>query len=193
MANDNTPKGLVPVRSVNGQPYTGGGNIYSIAAGQGTLLGLGDLVKLAGTGQTINDQSYADVTRAATGDVFVGAVVAVIPATRDSTVYREASTLRLLVVCDDPNMLFEIQEGGGGTAMAINDIGLNGNIVVANADTTTGWSGTLLDNSTPPNTTNTFDLKIVGFVNKPNNAVGAYAKWLVRINRHLYANQVAGT
>jgi hypothetical protein len=193
MANDNTPKGLVPVRSVNGQPYTGGGNIYSVAAGDGTLLGLGDLVKLAGTGQTINDNAYADVVRAATGDVFVGVVVSVIPVTRDSTVYREASTQRLLEVCDDPNMLFEVQEGGGGTAMAINDLGLNANIVVANANTTTGWSGTLLDNSTPPATTNTFDLKVVGFVNKANNAVGASAKWLVRINRHLYANQVAGT
>lgn len=193
MANNNTPKGLVPVRTVNGQPYTGGGNIYSVAAGDPTLLGLGDLVKLAGTGQTINDQSYADVVRAATGDVFVGVVVAVLPVTRDSLPYREASTQRLLVVSDDPNMLYEVQEGGGGTALSINDLGLNANIVVANASTTTGWSGTLLDNSTPPATTNTFDLKIVGFVNRPDNAVGAFAKWVVRINRHLYANQVAGT
>lgn len=192
MANDNTPKGLVPVRTVNGQPYTGGGNIYSVAAGDGTLLGLGDLVKLAGTGQTINDQAYPDVVRAATGDVFVGAVVSVLPVTRDSLPYREASTQRLVVVCDDPNMLFEVQEGGAGTVLTINDLGLNANIVVAGASTTTGWSGTLLDNATQQ-TTNTLDLKIVGFVNRVNNAVGASAKWLVRINRHLYANQVAGT
>ena len=191
MANPSTPNGLVPVRTLTG-PYMGNTNAYSVVAGDGTLIGIGDLVKIAGTAQTVNGVTMQDVVRAATGDVFVGVVTSVVPDTRDSTVYRAASTLRVLNVCDDPNVLFEIQEGGGGTALAINDIGLNANIVVANASTTTGLSGTLLDNSTPPNTTNTFDLKIYGMSNKQNNVVGAAAKWIVRINRHLFVNQIAG-
>jgi hypothetical protein len=63
---------------------------------------------------------------------------------------------------------------------------------VANASTTTGLSATTIDNSTEA-TTNTLDLKIIGLANKPNNAVGESAKWIVKINRHQYANQVAGT
>lgn len=192
MANPNVANGLVPVRSLTGAPYNGAFNVYSVPSSDGTLIGIGDLVKINGTGQTINDTTYQDVIRAAQGDVYVGVVVAVLPETRDSTVYREASTQRRVCVADDPNLLFEIQEVSGGTQIAVNDIGLNANILVANASTTTGLSGTMLDNSTPPATTNTFDLKIVGLANKPNNAVGANAKWIVRINRHQYVNQIAG-
>jgi hypothetical protein len=192
MANPNNANGLVPVRSLIGAPYTGATNAYSVPAADGTLIGIGDLVKINGTGQTINDVTYQDVIRAAQGDVFVGVVTSVEPVTRDSTVYREASVQRIVNVADDPNLLFEVQEVSGGTQIAVNDIGLNANILVANASTTTGLSGTMLDNATPPATTNTLDLKIVGLANKPNNAVGANAKWIVRINRHQYVNQIAG-
>lgn len=190
MANPSIPNGAVPVRSLTG-PYMGNTNVYSTAAGDGTLLGIGDFVKIAGTSQLIGDVTYADVTRAATGDVIVGVVTSVVPLTRDSTVYRAASTATLVNVCDDPTVLFEIQESAAGTSFTANDIGLNANFVVASASTTTGLSATTIDNSTEA-TTNTLDLKIVGLANKPNNAVGESAKWIVRINRHLYANQVAG-
>jgi hypothetical protein len=191
MANPSTPNGLVPVRTLTG-PYMGQTNAYSTAAGDATLLGIGDLVKLAGTSQLIGDVTYADVTRAATGDVFVGVVTSVVPATRDSTVYRAASTATIVNVCDDPTVLFEVQESAAGTSFTANDIGLNANIVVASASTTTGLSATTIDNSTEA-TTNTLDLKIIGLANKPNNAVGESAKWIVRINRHKYVDQVAGT
>jgi hypothetical protein len=57
--------------------------------------------------------------------------------------------------------------------------------------TTTGLSATTINNATEA-TTNTLDLKIIGLANKPNNAVGESAKWIVRINRHQYVDQVAG-
>jgi hypothetical protein len=192
MANPNIANGLVPIGTLQGNPYNGAYHIYTVPAADPTLIGIGDLVKINGTGQTVNDTVYQDVIRAAQGDVFVGVVTAVLPETRDSTVYREASTLRRVCVADDPDLVFEIQEVSGGTQIAVNDIGLNANILVAGASTTTGLSGTMLDNATPPAVTNTLDLKIVGFSNKPNNAVGANAKWIVRINRHLYVNQIAG-
>jgi hypothetical protein len=50
------------------------------------------------------------VARAATGDVMVGVCTGVLPVTRDSTVYRAASTQRVIMVCDDPQVLFEVQE-----------------------------------------------------------------------------------
>jgi hypothetical protein len=177
---------------LSGAPYNGAVNLYSVAAGNGTAIMIGDLVTQAGTSQVINDVTYSDVVVSATGDKFQGVCVGVMPVTRDSTIYREASTQRILMVCDDPNVLFEIQESAAGTALTANDVGLNANVVVAAGSTVTGLSGMTLDNSTEA-TTNTLDLKIVGLVNRPNNAVGESAKWLVRINRHVYANQVAGT
>lgn len=191
MANASVVNGATPVRTLTGLAYTGGGRLYSVPSSDGTAILIGDFVKLVGTAQTINDVTYADVARAATGDVIVGVCTGTVPATRDSTIYREASTQRVIQVCDDPHMLFEMQESSGGTAFTANDIGLNANFVVAAGSTVTGFSGTTVDNSTEA-TTNTLDLKIVGFANKPNNEVGASAKWIVKINRHQYANQVAG-
>jgi hypothetical protein len=176
---------------MSGAPYNGAVNAYATAAGDATALMIGDPVKLAGTAQTIGDSIYQDVTRAATTNVVIGIVVGVRPVTRDSTIYREASTQRIIYVADDPNLLFEIQEVSGGTALTANDIGLNANFVVAAGSTVTGMSGVELNNATEA-TTNTLDCQIVGFSNRPGNAVGENAKWLVRLNNHQRANQVAG-
>lgn len=191
MANANTPYGLRPVRNQFSGPYNAGVNWYSTASGDATAIFLGDLVTLSGTSQTINGQVYADVDQAATGDIFVGVVVGVLQVTADSTIYRAASTQRILLVCDDPNAQFTIQEVSGGTPLTANDIGLNANVIVGAGSTFTGMSGMELNNATEANT-NTLDLKIVGFVNSADNAIGANAKWVVRINRHQYANQIAG-
>ena len=191
MPNADTPFGLRPVRDVYGAPYSGSLNTYSTATGDADAIFIGDPVVLSGTSQTINGEVYADVDQAATGGVIVGVVVGVLPVTADSTIYRAASTQRLLLVCDNPNALFEIQEVSGGTALTANDIGLNANFVVGSGSTVTGLSGVELNNGTEA-TTNTLDLKIVGLSRRPDNAIGEHAKWLVRINRHQYSNQVAG-
>lgn len=198
MANVNAPFGLRPVGTVSGQPYSGSVRAYSIAAGDGTATFIGDAVKLAGTSQFINGSTYSDVVQAATGDVFVGVVVGVLPSTRDSLTYRAASTQRIVLVADDPNQLFEIQQGNSGTALTANDVGLNADLSVVAGSTVTGYSASVINNATEA-TTNTLDLKIVAMVdradNDPGSAVGTGAlasRFLVRLNRHQYANQVAG-
>lgn len=175
MANADTPFGLRPVRHRNGAPYNGAFTVYSVAAGDSTALMIGDPVTHAGTSQTINGVTYADVVRSATGDVFQGVVVGVLPDTAESLKYRAASTQRLLAVADNPDLVFEIQEASGGTALTTAAIGLNANIVVAAGSTTTGMSGVELDNSTEA-TTNTLDVKIVNLVNRADNAAGEHAK-----------------
>lgn len=191
MANADTPFGLRPVRYVSGAPYNGAANVYTTAAGDGTAIFVGDPVTSSGTSQTINGVVYADVDQSATGDVMTGVVVGVLPDTRDSTVHRAASTVRRLLVADDPNLLFAIQEVSGGTPLTANDIGLNANFVVAAGSAFTGLSGVELNNATEANT-NTLDLRIIAFDNRIGNEIGEHAKWLVRINRHRYADQVAG-
>jgi len=198
MANANFPFGLRPVGTVNGQPYSGSIRQYAVPASDSTAIFLGDPVKLVGTSQFINGQAFANVAQAATGDVIVGAVVAVLPVTHESAIYRVASTQRIVLVADDPNALFEVQQVAGGTPLTANDVGLNANFVVAAGSAFTGLSGVTLNNTTEA-TTGTLDLKIVGMVNRadndPGSAVGTGAdasRFLVRINRHQYVNQVAG-
>lgn len=191
MANPDIVRGLVPVSNLYGGAYTGGARVYTTPAGDGTAIFIGDPVKLAGTGQVVNGQTYTDVIQAASTNVVVGVVIGVLAETRDSLPYRAASTVRRLLVVDDPNAEFEIQEVSGGTALTANDIGLNANFVVGSGSTVTGYSGVELNNATEA-TGNTLDLKIVGLVPRENNAVGENAKWIVRLNNHQYVNQIAG-
>lgn len=191
MPNADTPFGLRPVQHRNGAPYNGAFRLYSVAAGNATEIMMGDPVTLAGTSQTINGQIYSDVVRSATGDVFTGVCVGVMPVTQDSLRYRAASTQRVLMIADDPDLLFEIQEATGGTPLTANDAGLNANIVVAAGSTVTAQSGVELNNATEA-TTATLDIHIVGPVNREDNAIGEHCKWLVTFNRHQFRNQVAG-
>ena len=191
MANVDTPFGLRPVRLLNGSPYNGATMLFSTAAGDSTAIMIGDPVKMSGTAQVINGVTYTDVARAATGDVIVGVVTSVIADTRDSLNYRAASTARVVAVATDPSLLFEIQEVSGGTALTTAAIGLNCDFVVAAGSTVTGLSGVELNNATEA-TTNTLDLKLLGIVNRADVEAGEHAKWLVKINRHQFANQIAG-
>ena len=191
MANADRAAGFLPVRYITGAPYNGAADVYSTASGDATAIFLGDPVKLSGTSTTINGVVYADVDQAATGDVIIGVVVGVLPVTNDSLIYRAASTARRLLVATDPSLLYEIQEVSGGTALTAAAIGLNADFVVGTGSTITGFSGVELNNVGEA-TTATLDLQILGLVSRADNEVGEHAKWLVRINRHQFANQVAG-
>lgn len=191
MANVDTPFGLRVAGNVHGSPHSGSVRVFSTASGDGTAIFVGDPVTLSGTSQTIGGVIYNDVDQAATGDILAGVVVGVLPDTRESLIYRAASTVRLLLVETDPAAVYEIQEVSGGTPLTANDIGLNANFVVGSGSTVTGLSGVELNNSGEA-TTNTLDLKIVGFVNREGNEIGEHCKYLVQINRSRWANQVAG-
>lgn len=191
MANANTPFGFRGVADLNGGVSTGGIRQVAVKAADGTAIFPGDTVKLAGTGSTINGQYYADVVIAANTDVILGVVSSVLNVTRDSPTYREASTQRVLMVSTDPDSLYMIQEGGSGTALTLDDVGLNINYTVVAGSTVTGYSGTILDNATEA-VTNTLPLQLVGLANIPGNEPGYYAKWVVRINRSQFSNQIAG-
>lgn len=193
MANANVPRGFIPVRGVSGQYVSGGLRSYVHDSGDATALYVGAPVKLTGTNYTINGASMPGITLAATGDVIVGVVVGVLPETRDSLPYVAASTSRVVMVDDDPNTLFEIQDAATGTLLTDAAVGLNVNFTGTGGSTYTGWSAVTLDNATEA-TTNTLDLKIIGIVNRADNLSGdtGPAKFLVRINRHQYVNQIAG-
>lgn len=191
MANVNAPFGLRPVSTLTGAPWNGKATVYTALATYNTAIYVGDPVVDAGTTTLNADGTYTkDVQLAATTDVITGVVIAVLPSDRDSTVYRAASTLRKLLVVDDPNVIFEAQEATGG-GLAVADLGLNISFNAGTPSTVTGRSGLTLKTDTEA-TSNLLALKLFGISSKPNNETGDSCIWLVRINRHRYVDQLAG-
>jgi len=174
--------GLRPVRYKSGAPYNGACNTYSVPVGDTTALFLGDPVILAGSADATG---VATVTRAAAGDRITGVVVgfSALPAdTTDGaleTGYRLASTAALVLVADDPDLLFEAEEDAVGGALAAVDVGLNVDLVAAAGSTATKRSGYLLDSSTKVDTT--AQLRIVGFSQRVNSVIGSDPLVLVSI------------
>lgn len=188
MANSDVPKGLTPVRYVSGAPYTGACNVYNIPATDTTAVYIGDLVKLAGSATT---GGVPTVTRAVSTNTVLGVVVGVAATTAGSKTYRVASTARNVFVADDPNLIFEVQEVSGGTALAATAVGLNANWTGTSGSTITGYSNVELDNSTEETTT-TLDFQILRLAQKPDNTIGEHAKWEVRLNNHQLVDGVLG-
>lgn len=88
-----------------------------------------------------------------------------------------------VLVFDHPDQMFMIQSDDATDPDAQTDIGLNYNIIVASGDSTYKRSGMELDGSTG-NTTATLPLRLVQLCRRVDNALGANALCVVRINNH---------
>lgn len=188
MANTNKVNGFRPVRYLNGAPYNGAFRRYVVPATDGTALFVGDLVKAETTGDLTTGLS--GVTRATAGAAVIGAVVGfeADPTNLNTPQYRAASTRRIVYVADDPNLLFEAQEDGLVTPIAMASIGLNASLIsTSGGNTTTGASGMEIDSSTAAATA-TLELKIMEAVARQDNelitAGQAYTRWVVKLNNH---------
>ena len=194
MANANKPFGLRPVAYLNGASYNGQTRLYSIAASYATALAVGDPVISSGTADTNGVPGIAIYggTGAIRGVIAgLGKYEGLIanPSNLDIT-YRPASdpAVWYAMVCDDPNVVFEVQENSNGTALAATDVGLN---TILKSGTNNGFvSGWLLSSATDasPATTATLAVRLLGLVRRSDNAFGAYAKWLIQINVHELAH-----
>jgi hypothetical protein len=194
LANTNAPFGLRPVRYVDGRPYNGAVDLY-FATGATGVIRPGDPVVEAGSANTSEVQGYAPGTLPTctialdgSGDPITGVCVAVLPVTRDSLIYRETSTDRIIMVARGADLIFEVQADAGGTALAAVDVGLFA--VLKAATTATLRSDWTLDTSVTPTTTAGFQLKILGFGKGVKNEIGAYAVAEVLINNHTLGNIV---
>lgn len=181
MANADTPMGLRPVRLLSGAPYNGQVRRVYFLASDGTRVGIGDPVKSSGTADA---DGVLEVVRAAAGDPIRGVMVAFEPSRTDlSLQYRAASTTRYGFMCEDKNVVYEVQEDSIGGALAATEIGLNADIVVtASCLTTSGLSQVELDSSGAAS--GTAQLRILGLVQSPDNEFGTNAKLEVLINEH---------
>lgn len=196
MANTSKIRGFLPMKHVNGSPYNGQANIYYIPASDGTAVFVGDPVKLAADA---NAQGIQQVTKATAGAAVLGVVVGVIntkfdpvggsmsggSVSLDTPVYRPASTGQYVLVCDSPDVVYEVEAATGSNAaysFAVADVGQNADLTTVAGSTVTGTSAAALDMSTK-NTTATLQWKIVGVVQRPDNEItGNYTKVLVKVN-----------
>lgn len=172
-----------------------------IPSGDNTATFVGDAVKLANLDAVkIDGGPYGlPVIQAAATDPIFGVVMGfnqVIPSGMDlSRRHRPASTsMYCYVKPAHPLDVYRIQCDDDTETISVEDIGSNADIVVGSGDTATGMSGMELDSNTTAATAG-LQLKIVGFVNSPNNEVGvANQDVLVTINQNQAFNDagVAG-
>lgn len=189
MANDNSPRGLIPVRAFARSGWANAIRRYSVPSSYATALFVGDPVIKTGTADA---SGYSEVNLAAAGGSITGVVVGFEDVPSLQLGYGAASTTRAVLVDDDPESLFEIQEDAVGGALAVTAVGLNADLIAAAGSTATKASGWMLDTSTAA-TTATLQVKIIEFQHRTNNEVGnANAKILVKINKHTELAGVAG-
>jgi len=191
--------GLSPHSYLNGSEWNGQATMYYIDSGDNNAYAIGDPVAVQGSADA-NGVMRVTLATAGTGNALCGAIVStggiryggslmdpsgldttIIPATKTKSYY--------ILVADDPHLLFEAQEDGAGAFLAATDVGSNVNLVSgANNGYVSGW---LLD-SNPVATTATLQCQLMRLVQRADNAMGQYAKWLVRINNHNFKAGTAG-
>ena len=174
----------------------GGQNVHTmvckVSSSYATALAAGDPVVLAGTAETdprTGDRLIPTVEKAAVGSTISGVIVGIVGATAATAPaiptnnYIPASTGGLVIVCDDPEALFVIQEDSDSENMEAADVGEFCDLVFNAMDTTTGLSQVELDSSNAGTGDN---VRIMGLYPAPDNAVGANADWIVKINEHTF-------
>lgn len=200
MANNNAPYGLRPLRYASGAPYNGACNAYFATGATGAIY-IGDPVIIAGSANT-SEVSAAGVgkfvagalptvTVAADGDgdPITGVCVGVAAVTADSTNYRADSTDRVILVADDPNLIFVGQTNADSTAWAATDVGSYANLKVGTGSTLYGTSGWTLDTTDGPDNADVSNqLLIIRLSTIEGNEIGDYSQWEVMINNHQLAN-----
>ena len=194
MANPNKPAGLVPIGYLNGSKWNAVGRVYCIPDTDDTnAYAIGDPVVLAGSADS-NGVPTITLATAGTGNQLLGAIVSgagaevyggqygvpadspiVIPATKTRAYY--------VLVEDDPNVIFEIQEDNLVSDLAADDVGLNCNLVSgANNGYISGWQ---LDSDSKAAGA-TLQMKLLRLAQRRDNAFGTDAKWWCLINHHVF-------
>ena len=194
MANADRPSGLSPIGFLSGAPWNGKGRVYCIPDTDDTnIFAVGDPVTLAGSADS-NGVPTITLATAGTGNLVLGAIISGagapkygasfgIPAESPVVIPASKSRAYYVLVADDPDTIFEIQEVSGGTALTATEVGLNANLVSGvNNGYVSGWE---VDNS-GEGTGSTIQLKLLRLRQKVDNAFGEHAKWEVLINHHVF-------
>lgn len=99
-----------------------------------------------------------------------------------------------VLVADDPNQFFVIEEDTGGTALAATNVGNGGSFtfLATTGNTVNGIANAVLDRSGVDTGNTNQQLRLIKKWDKPDNAYGDYCKWIVKVNYHRYTATSAG-
>jgi len=197
MANTDTPFGLKPVRTLDGNPWNGQCMKFVIKAAVTNAIGINEAIVWQGSADDDGIPS-ADLATATDGYYITGVVCGFKAIESDlSILHRTASAKSIdyyCYACVDPDTIFEIQDDGGA-ALTADEVGLNAEIIRTHtANTTTGISGTELDAGTTdaPASDASNQLLILALSQKPDNSIGVHAIWDVLINMHSFRTPALG-
>jgi hypothetical protein len=187
--------GFRPVKHMNGSPFNGQVNRYMISASDSQVTNVGDLVVLSDNDALVDAAGgvYPAVERAAsaTSSAIVGAIVGfeVDYSNLNTGNYRAASTRRVALVADSPDLIFACPQDGTGGVVAAASVGLNCSLVIGSGSSTAPYASAMMVDSSEVATTATDPVQIVGVVASPDNDVTSTsrpAELLVRINTHAF-------
>jgi hypothetical protein len=185
MANTNAPFGLRPIRHQTGGQIRA--SEYSIASGYSTSIFTGDVVEMTGTGKNVEQAAAANADNIG---VFAGCRYVNQQGEQVFSQYWPASTTATEIVAfvyDDPFIVFEVQ----ADSAAEGDVGALADWVVGTGSSVTGQSALYAEVNGETATT-AEALRIMGLVNRPGNAFGAYAKLEVMFAEHVLRTGAAG-
>lgn len=195
MANLNLPKGFSPVGNLLGAKWNEQGRLYAIASDASNTYAIGDVVMSAASSDAngvpyVTKWGGATTTSALPLGIIVGirvadpgvSLVGNSLSLEKSYIGLSAGT-RYVYVVDDPFVLFEAQFDS--TAIAVTDLHKNAAATITANQTglsiSSPFSSTVL---TAPATTATLPIRLLGAVQRSDNAVGAYCKVLCKWNYH---------
>lgn len=197
MPNINAPKGFSPVGNLQGGSWNQQGRLYAIPTSDTTnSYAVGDVVMSATSADPdgvpyVQKWGGATTTSALPLGIIVGIRVAdpgvsLVASSLDLTQsYISAGTrtaVRYVYVVDDPMVLFEAQFDS--TAVALTDLHKNAAVTVTAGQTLTQSAPMSNLVLTGPAVTATLPIRLLGLIQRPDNATGAYAKVLCKWNYH---------
>jgi len=183
MSNTNAPRGMEPIKGPGGNIPC---NEYRVYASVATAIYIDDPVDRQAAGTVT-------LATAGAGNPVLGSVVAAFDANGVPVGYVPATPGAgyTVVVADDVNQMFEMQEDGDTTDLALTDEGNNVDLVAGTGSASTNLSGWQIDSDTT-GVSAAKQLRIIRQKQDASNAVGDYCRWIVKINYHRNAVGIVG-
>jgi hypothetical protein len=173
MANVDAARGLQVATSPYGSIKA---TLYPITVAYGTSLFRGDPIVVAAAGTAEIGTAGAAIMGSALGFFDVDMVPI-------NYYVGSTATQAYVLVADDVNQEFIIQEDGDTSDLAATSVANNVNIIAGTGSSVTGESRYEIDSSSL-NTTATLNLRLIRLERIQGNAYGDWAKWRVKINYH---------
>lgn len=200
MANLNAPRGLVPVRYLDGSAWNGATNMYYIPASDASIYSPGDMVKTVALSDA---NGVMGIQKALGTDTIRGVIVGFLQSAPYQTSLLAPSldlTLQNIpavktkayyaLVVDDPTVIYEVMDDGLSVLPATS-VNKNCSMTVTNPTAPAQNSATVITTASVA-VTQALNFRLMGLVLRDDNAFGQYARWLVRANQHELIGNTAG-